>query len=95
MNGWTPTIPLKTRLANLIEQIPQEYRNDIVAQCVDENPHTTERNLSGVVLHKAWTMLDLHHANVAYEVEQSIDAELAAQHADWLDEKRTLEDARY
>lgn len=76
MNGWTPTIPLKTRLTNLIEQIPQEYRNDIVAQCVDENPHTTERNLSGVVLSKAWEMLDLHPVDMAQAVEREIDEEL-------------------
>ncbi len=38
---------------------------------------------------------DLHPVDMAQAVEREIDAELAAQHADWLDEKRTLEDARY
>ena len=37
----------------------------------------------------------LHPVDEAQAVEREIDAELAAQHADWLDEKRTLEDARY
>ena len=40
-------------------------------------------------------MLDLHPVDMAQAVEREIDAELAAQHADWLDEKKTLEDARY
>ena len=74
MNGWTPTIPLKTRLTNLIEQIPQGYRNDVVAQCVDENPHTTERNLSGVVLGRVWE--NKVAADLAHEAEKAIDEDL-------------------
>lgn len=86
MNGWTPTIPLKTRLTNLIEQIPQEYRNDIVAQCVDENPYTTERNLSGVILRKSWEMLDLHPVDMAQAVEREIDSRV---NADLLSRRRS------
>jgi len=56
MNGWTPTTPLKERLTNLIVQIPQEYRNRAVAECLTEdgNPHDLERALTSYVMRREW-----------------------------------------
>lgn len=54
MNGYTPTIPLKERVANLIEQIPQEYRNRAVAECTSDNPHDLERALTSYVMARLW-----------------------------------------
>jgi hypothetical protein len=51
----------------------------------DGNPHDLERYLTGIVLCKPWLT---EHA-------QKRDAADAEIHADWLDELRTREDARY
>ena len=89
MNGWTPTIPLKVRIANLMAQIPQEYRIRAISECMPEegSVHDFERYLKSYVICKIWETYPhpVDEAEVEYE----------ARHADWLDENRTREEAWY
>ena len=68
MNGYTRTIPLKTRLENLIEQIPQEFRARAAAECMqdDGNPHDFERYLTSYVMRHVW---ETNPADTAYALE--------------------------
>lgn len=68
MNGWTPSIPLKTKIENLMAQVPEEYRTRAAAECVDENPYTFERKLSGYVLCRLWETYE-HPVEQAYRLE--------------------------
>lgn len=70
MNGYTPTIPLKERVNNLIVQIPQEYRNRAAAECLtsDGDPYDFERNLTGYVMRREWEFYD-HPVNEAEFVD--------------------------
>jgi hypothetical protein len=87
MNGYTVQTSVGQRLKNLVEQIPQQHRANYLAAAMpaDGNPHDLERYLTGIVLCKPWLT---EHA-------QKRDAADAEIHADWLDELRTREDARY
>ena len=67
-DGYTPSTPIKTRVMNLVEQIPTEYRNRAVAECVDGNPHDFERALTGYVLGRTWETYD-HPVNEAEFVD--------------------------
>ena len=71
-NGWTPSIPLKTRLENLAAQIPQEKRADALAQCVQGNPYDFERFLAAYVMTRPEDT-DIHAVDFAQEVEREID----------------------
>lgn len=68
MNGWTPTIPLKTRLENLTAQVPQEYRNRAVAECTNDNPHDIERALTAYVMARTWETYPVP-ADEAYQID--------------------------
>jgi len=72
MNGWTPTIPLKTRLENLMAQVPQEYRNRVAVECAQDNPHDFERSLTAYVMDRAWEMYP-HPVDEAYQMEKGKD----------------------
>lgn len=80
MNGYTPTIPLKERVNNLIVQIPQEYRNRAAAECLtsDGNPHDFERNMTGYVMRREWEFYD-HPVNEAEFVDGFCDERLDYQ----------------
>jgi hypothetical protein len=54
MNRWTPTIPQETRVKNLIEQIPQEYRARATRECYGADDHEFERKLTAYVIGKTW-----------------------------------------
>lgn len=77
MNGYTPAIPLKERVNNLIVQIPQEYRNRAAAECLtgDGNPNDFERNLTGYVMRREWEFYD-HPVNEAEFVDGFCDERL-------------------
>ena len=64
MNGYTQSTPIKARVMNLVEQIPQEYRNRAVAECVSENPHDFERALTSYVMTRTWETYE-HPVNEA------------------------------
>lgn len=72
MNGYTPSTPIKTRVMNLVEQIPNEYRNRAVAECVDTNPHDFERALTGYVMGRVWETYE-HPVNEAADVAYEDD----------------------
>lgn len=98
MNGWTPTIPTETKIANLIEQIPQEYRNRAVAECMPEdgNSHDYARFLVGYVMRREWEFYP-HPANEAEFVDDWCDprtTEEIAMDNDWKDERDTRESVR-
>lgn len=73
MNGWTPTIPLKTRLENLMAQVPQEYRNRAAAECAQDNPYDFERYLKSYVIRRVWETYPAP-ADEAYRLESSQSA---------------------
>lgn len=79
MNGYTPTTPVRKQIANLAEQIPQEHRAATIAMAMpdDGNEHTLCRNLAGLVIGKAWSILDEHPVDEAQRIEREIDAVLA------------------
>lgn len=99
MNGYTPTIPLKERVSNLIVQIPQEYRNRAVAECLtsDGNPHDFERNLTSYVMRREWEFYD-HPVNEAEFVDGFCDdprtPEQRAADEDAKDYENTIADVR-
>ncbi len=64
MNGYTPTIPLEVRVANLINQVPQEYRARATRECYGSNDYEFERKLTGYVVMRIWETYD-HPANEA------------------------------
>lgn len=85
-NGWTPTVLLKTRLENLLAQIPPEHQARAAAICVCENPNDFERNLTSYVLSKKWLLESgeqPHPAEVAYELDKAMSAELPAPSSPW------------
>lgn len=94
MNGLTPTIPLKTRLENLIGQIPQQFRFRAVAECQKgaaaevETPNDSdiERHLSTYVLHRVWETYPVA-AEEAWQAEQEHPAVSHNPYTDaWVDE---------
>jgi hypothetical protein len=64
MNGYTESIPLVTRLYNIIEQIPQEYRARAIEECrasaaaeiENANDYDTERHLIAYVAARKWEL---------------------------------------
>lgn len=84
MNGWTPSIPVETRIKNLLAQIPQEYQNRALTECTCDNPYDMERFLTGYVLSREWEMYAVP-AVEAYELDK--------MYADaWCDERFTGRD---
>jgi hypothetical protein len=75
MNGYTSQIGLKTRLQNLADQIPQEYRARVISEATQDNPHDMERHLSALVISRRWD---------AMQIEDE-----AARVEDWLGEYPT------
>jgi hypothetical protein len=75
MNGWTPVITAKTRIDNLIAQIPQAQRARACVECYGENDGEFERNLTGYVMRRRWE----------YEQQQAEAADII----DWLDTPKT------
>ena len=73
MNGYTPSTPLKTRLTNLLEQVPQELRNQAAADCMQDNPYDFERVLTSYVVLRNW---ETNPADTAQQIEREIDASL-------------------
>jgi hypothetical protein len=73
MNGYTPSTPLKTRLTNLLEQVPQELRNQAAADCMQDNPYDFERVLTSYVVLRNW---ETNPADTAQQIEREIDADL-------------------
>lgn len=53
-NGWTKGTPLKKRLENLIEKMPDNIslRAVLLGECIpdDGNPHDLERRLTSAIL---------------------------------------------
>lgn len=62
-NGWTPTIPLKTRIENLYEQVTDAQFLAALGR-TDGNPHDFVRHLIGEALQPA---------QAAYELEKFED----------------------
>jgi len=63
-NGWTPTIPQEIRIANLLNQVPQEYRARATRECYGENDNEFERKLTGYVIMRIWETYE-HPVNEA------------------------------
>ena len=88
LNGWTPTIDRKTQIVNHINSC-QEFLAD--------NP-TNEYWQTQLEILKS--QYEMHPVDKAQQVEREIDNTLEwqdnaiAEHNDWLDENRTMEDAR-
>lgn len=99
MNGYTQTTDLKQRISNLIEQIPADIRNRAVAECVEDNPHDFERALTSYVISRSWLaeVPQSEHDQQQAEAVKVLDwLEMAeAEHDEWLDNQRTMEEARY
>jgi hypothetical protein len=74
-NGYTDTIPLKTRLANLIAQIPQSCRARAVSDCWHDDAYEFERYLTSYVILRKWETYS-HPADEAQAMEREIDATL-------------------
>ena len=89
MNGYTPTIPQEIRIANLLNQVPQEYRARATSECYGENDHEFERMLTGYVIMRVWETYEhpVNEADPRTEAEKSADA-------DWQDEQATGADIR-
>ena len=68
MNGYTPTIPQEIRIANLLNQVPQEYRARATRECYGENDHEFERMLTGYVIMRVWETYE-HPVNEAEFVD--------------------------
>lgn len=64
MNGYTPTTPQEIRIANLLNQVPQEYRARATRECYGENDHEFERMLTGYVIMRVWETYE-HPVNEA------------------------------
>ena len=92
MNGYTPSTPLKTRLTNLLEQVPQELRNQAAADCMQDNPYDFERTLTSYVVLRTW---ETNPADTAQQIEREIDWQLEARAADAddADNRRTMHEA--
>ena len=84
-NGYTPTTPYKTRIKNLLYNIPVTERPKAIAdawaaakqEIENANKFDFERHLTAIV-----------------RGAQSMEKE-QAEHEDWLDNNRTMEEARY
>ena len=89
MNGYTPTTPQEIRIANLLNQVPQEYRARATSECYGENDHEFERMLTGYVIMRVWETYEhpVNEADPRTEAEKSADA-------DWQDEQATRADIR-
>ena len=89
MNGYTPTTPQEIRIANLLNQVPQEYRARATSECYGENDHEFERMLTGYVIMRVWETYEhpVNEADPRTEAEKSADA-------DWQDEQTTRADIR-
>lgn len=85
MNGYTPTTPYKTRIQNLLYNIPVTERPKAISdawaaakqEIENANKFDFERHLTAIV-----------------RGAQSMENE-KAEHEDWLDNQRTMEEARY
>jgi hypothetical protein len=84
MNGYTDSTPLKTRLENLIAQIPQSCRVRAASECMRENPYDFERYLTSYVILRTWETYP-HPANTAQAMEREIDATLDLRTAEQRD----------
>lgn len=91
-NGWTPTIPQEVRIANLLNQVPQEYRARATRECYGENDHEFERKLTGYVIMRIWETYEhpVNEAEVTF-TDPRTEAEKLAD-ADWQDEQQTRRD---
>ncbi len=89
MNGYTPTTPQEIRIANLLNQVPQEYRARATRECYGENDHEFERMLTGYVIMHVWETYEhpVNEADPRTEAEKNADA-------DWQDEQATRADIR-
>ena len=89
MNGYTPTTPQEIRIANLLNQVPQEYRARATSECYGENDHEFERMLTGYVIMRVWETYEhpVNEADPRTEAEKNADA-------DWQDAQATRADIR-
>jgi len=55
-NGYVKETPVRQRIINLINAIPQSVRLQVVGDCIPEdgNIHDMERRLTGVCLRRPW-----------------------------------------
>lgn len=96
MNGYIETIELQTRVNNLIEQIPQEYRARACRECYGTDDFDFERNLTGYVMRREWEFYD-HPVNEAEFEDGFCDPRTPAERAadeDAADYQNTIADVR-